>query len=117
MTSGHKKVFQLPTNAYSATVSKAGVDRGTTTRHRYRRWLAPSSWLASQSSFGMLRKNWRSRKMENTLTHQGTLTAVKVSNQPPRGLQMLSTGMGHGKYVRMTKLGMSVTSWGIIIVP
>src|SRR5262249_11801305 len=65
----------------------------------------------------MLRKNWRNRKIENTLTHHGTLTAVNVSNQPPRGLQMFATGLGHGKYVRVTKFGISVTSCGIIIVP
>src|SRR5207248_9123912 len=66
----------------------------------------------------MPRKNWRSRKMEKTLTHHGTDTAVYVSNQPaPRGLQMVSVGIGHGKFASMTKFGMSVTSWGIIIVP
>src|SRR5258706_1690686 len=66
----------------------------------------------------MPRKNWRSRKIENTLTHQGTETAVNVTNQPaPFGLQIVSTGMGHGRFDRSTKFGMSVTSCGIIIVP
>src|SRR5919204_1605301 len=66
----------------------------------------------------MPRKNWRSRKIEKTLTHQGTEMAVNVSNHPaPFGLQIVSTGIGHGRYDSNTKLGMSVTSCGIIIVP
>src|SRR5215467_1064551 len=65
----------------------------------------------------MVRKNCRSRKMAKTLTHHGTETAVNVSNQPPRGLQMVSIGIGHGSERRMTKFGISVTSCGIIIVP
>src|SRR5216683_246281 len=106
MTSGHRKLFQLCTNAYRPTVSSAGVDSGTTTRDRYVKWLAPSSWLASQSSLGMLRKNWRSRKIENTLTHHGTEMAVKVSNQPaPFGLHRVSTGIGQGRLESKTKLG------------
>src|SRR5207237_10877478 len=118
ITSGHRKLFQLCTNAYNATVSSAGVDSGTTIRHKYLRWLAPSSWLASQSSLGIPRKNCRSKKIENTLTHQGTLIAVKVSNQPaPLGLHSVSTGIGHGRFDSSTKFGISVTSWGIIIVP
>src|SRR5712692_3270533 len=66
----------------------------------------------------MPRKNCRSRKIEKTLTHHGTDTAVNVSNQPePFGLQIVSTGIGHGRFASSTKFGMSVTSWGIIIVP
>src|SRR3977135_4143588 len=103
MISGHRKLFQLATNAYSPTVSSAGMDRGTTTRHRYPRCVAPSSWLASHSSLGMLRKNWRRRKTETPPPHHGTDTAVKVSNQPPRGLQMTSAGIGHGRFVSSTK--------------
>src|SRR5215216_5363357 len=65
----------------------------------------------------MVRKNCRNKKIENTLTHHGTETAVNVSNQPPRGLQITSIGSGHGRFVNSTKLGISVTSCGIIIVP
>src|SRR5579859_7457910 len=56
--------------------------------------------------------------MENTLTHQGTVIAVNVSNQPaPLGLHSVSRGIGHGRFDSNTKFGISVTSWGIIIVP
>src|SRR5215218_5668338 len=65
----------------------------------------------------MVRKNCRNKKIENTLTHHGTDTAVNVSNQPPRGLQIRSAGSGHGRFVNSTKFGISVTSCGIIMVP
>src|SRR5438270_9428731 len=118
MTSGHRKLFQLCTNAYRPTVSRGGVETRTIDRQRCLKWLAPSIWVGSHRSLGMLRKNWRSRKIENTLTHHGTEIAVKVSNHPaPFGLQIVSTGIGHGRFDSNTKFGMSVTSCGIIIVP
>ena len=48
----------------SATATIAGLASGTITFHRICSSLAPSTRIASDSSLGMVMKNWRSRKIE-----------------------------------------------------
>ena len=61
----------------------AGQDSGTMIRSRIRRSLAPSIRAASDSSFGIPRKNWRSRKMKNGLPRNvGTMSGRYVPTQP-----------------------------------
>ena len=48
----------------SATATMAGLASGMITRQRICRCPPPSTRIASVSSCGMVRKNWRSRKIE-----------------------------------------------------
>ncbi len=62
---------------------RAGIDSGTTIERRIRSSLAPSMRAASDSSRGMPRKNWRSRKMKNGLPRNvGTISGRNVPTQP-----------------------------------
>ena len=48
----------------SATAAMAGLASGIITRRRICQWPPPSTRTASHSSFGIVMKNWRSRKIE-----------------------------------------------------
>ena len=57
------KSCQAPWKVKIATVARAGLVSGRTMLHQMRVSLAPSIRAASDSSMGMLRMNWRSKKI------------------------------------------------------
>ena len=73
MITGHRKEFQEPMNTLIATMTSAGRTIGTPIEHRKRSREAPSSAAASRISAGMVRKNWRTRKIPNTLAPHGMI--------------------------------------------
>ena len=76
---------------------------GTITRSRIWSSLAPSTLAASDSSWGMVRKNWRSRKMVNASPkNNGMISGLSDPIQPSR--------------TKMTYSGTMVTCGGSISV-
>src|ERR1700675_3970262 len=63
--SGPKKSFQEYRNWKRATAVMAGLARGTITLIITWNSLAPSTLAASDSSCGIVKKNWRSKKIVN----------------------------------------------------
>src|SRR6267378_3753320 len=110
--SGHWKAFHDPRNVIRPAVIRAGIERGRTMLQRNRRCPAPSIRAASASSFGIDRKNWRMRKIENALAMKGTICTWYVSNQPRQGRPAQATLLG----LMSTYLGISVASPGIMSV-
>ena len=68
MTSGQRKLFHWSTKETTASVASAGLESGRTTRRKIVHSPAPSSRAASSSSRGIVRKNWRNRKIPHTDT-------------------------------------------------
>ena len=82
-SSGPKKSFQLYRKLKSATAAIAGLASGTITRSIICSSPAPSTRAASESSFGIVRKNWRSRKIENASPKKlGTISGFSEPIQP-----------------------------------
>ena len=91
-SSGHLKLSQDQIKLSNPTVSRAGLLSGTTIETRKRRCPMPSSTAASNRSFGICMKNWRSRKIQKTLTSEGTISAKYVLYQPRLNIM---TSFGH----------------------
>src|SRR5450755_2128856 len=81
--SGPKKSFQTLRNVNRATTDNAGRASGKITRQKMPNSLQPSMRAASDNSPGMVRKNWRNKKMLNAPTkNAGTHKGIKVPIQP-----------------------------------
>ena len=75
--SGQRKSFHAERKAKMASAASTGWDRGTTIREKTCQALAPSMSAASSSSWGIVRKNWRSRK-----TPKANVTAASGTMSP-----------------------------------
>src|SRR5690625_6268354 len=64
-----------------ATVATVGIEIGTTTDHRVRRWPAPSSSAASSIAVGMVRKNCRSRKVPKAVPSPGRMRSEEHTSE------------------------------------
>ncbi len=73
--SGQTNEFHEPMKLKSASVTSAGRASGTATFQSTPQVLAPSITAASKISFGILRKNCRTRKMPNVPAAHGTICA------------------------------------------
>ena len=72
----------------SATAAIAGFARRTTTRVRMRTSPQPSTRAASRYSSGIVRKNWRSRKIEKASPNQfGMISGASVADEVELGPQ------------------------------
>src|SRR6478752_6666189 len=81
--SGARNSFQAFRKVNSATTESAGRDRGKITRQKMANSLQPSMRAASESSLGMVRKNWRKRKILNAPPkNDGTQSGKSVPIQP-----------------------------------
>ena len=66
-----------------ATIIRAGLDSGRMIRQKTPQLEQPSIRAASSRSVGMLKKNWRSRKVKNGPPKKfGTIRGRNVSTQP-----------------------------------
>src|SRR5688572_27324680 len=91
-------------NASTATVAKAGFDRGKKMRQKIPKVEAPSRRAASSSSFGIVIKNWRSRKIKKGQPNQAGI--ISGANELLQPIELKSTYWG-----------ISVTQLGSITVP
>ena len=86
MIKTHVNEFQLPKNLNKATVKMAGFESGTIIVNRKRNREHPSMRAESLSSSGTPRKNCLSKKMPNTETSQGMISASYLFSQPKRAM-------------------------------
>src|SRR5262249_56798227 len=84
-SSAQKKPFQWVAKEKIAKAIRAGHARGTMIRHKTRHEPAPSIRAASIRLSGIVRKNWRRRKIPKPLVRKGAASPQYVSSQPSRG--------------------------------
>src|SRR5215217_2224545 len=76
-SSGPCKSFHEYRKVITATVASTGVESGSTTCVKICHSFAPSTRAASESSGGMVLKNWRSRKISKALAkNEGTISGT-----------------------------------------
>src|SRR5919199_1833447 len=91
--SGPKKSFQAKMNWNSATVASAGLASGKMTRQKMVNSFAPSTRPASDSSWGMVMKNCRNKKMLNALPKKGGMSRGYNDPTHPSNLNRMKDGI------------------------